>query len=150
MIKESQVYIDKIPEIVSDALPKLEELGYNIWNIDEDCLDMSDVCSCIFGQLEWDYGTSTRFNIKDKCPIGYFETPIYYLDITTYARYGISNIEVAQFSILYYEILTAEYKKQIKQWKKNKKLHKPKEIINNINIDIKKKDLKELIPIRGI
>ena len=72
MIKESQVYIDKIPEIVSDALPKLEKRGYNIWNINEDCLDMSDVCSCIFGQLEGLYGTSTRFDIKAECPIGYF------------------------------------------------------------------------------
>ncbi len=150
MIKESQVYIDKIPEIVSDALPKLEKRGYNIWNINEDCLDMSDVCSCIFGQLEGLYGTSTRFDIKAECPIGYFETPICYMDISVYARLGIPEIEKIQFGILYYETLTTEYKKQIKQWKKNKKLHKPKEIINNINIDIKKKDLKELIPIRGI
>ena len=145
MIKELQVYIDKIPEIVSDALLKLEKLGYNIWNIDEDCLDMSDVCSCIFGQLEWNYGTSTRFDIKAECPIGYFETPIYYLDIIAYARLGIYEIEEIQFRISYYETLTNEYKKQIKQWKKNKKLYKPKEIINNINIDIKKKDLKSCL-----
>lgn len=150
MIKESQVYIDKIPEIVSDALPKLEKLGYNIWNINEDCLDMSDVCRCIFGQLEGKYGTSTRFEIKAECPIGYFETPINHLGIITDDLFEIFGREKNEFTFLYYETLTTEYKKQIKQWKKNKKLHKPIEIINNINIDSKKKDLKELISIRGV
>ena len=42
MKQELQAYIDKIPQIVSDALPKLEKLGYNIWDINEDGLNMAE------------------------------------------------------------------------------------------------------------
>ena len=63
MKQELQAYIDKIPEIVSDALPKLEKLGYNIWDINEDGLNMAVCCDCIFGQLEGQYGQSSRLSI---------------------------------------------------------------------------------------
>ena len=138
MKQELQAYIDKIPQIVSDALPKLEKLGYNIWDINEDGLNMAEFCDCIFGQLEGQYIQSSRLSIINHCPDGYFEVPSYF-EVNSYLPVGKSSffgfIDIGTFTLFtikYITTLTAEYKKQIKQWKKDRALSKPQEIISNI------------------
>ena len=131
MKQELQAYIDKIPQIVSDALPKLEKLGYNIWDINEDGLNMAGFRDCIFGQLEGQYIQSSRLSIINHCPDGYFEVPK--LPVGESSFFG--SIDIGTFSLFtfkYISTLTAEYKKQIKQWKKDRALSKPQEIISNI------------------
>ena len=76
MKQDLQAYIDKIPQIVYDALPKLEKLGYNIWDINEDTLNMSELCDCILGQLEGQNGsTSSRRSIINYYRIWKHEIP---------------------------------------------------------------------------
>ena len=128
MKQDLQAYIDKIPQIVYDALPKLEKLGYNIWDINEDELNMAEFDDCIFGQLEGQYVQSSRQFILNQCPDGYFEIPNLPVGESSFIDIGTLSL----FNIKYITALTAEYIKQIKQWKKDRALSKPKEIISNI------------------
>ena len=119
MKQELQAYIDKIPQIVYDALPKLEKLGYNIWDINVDELNMAEFCDCIFGQLEGQYILSSRQSIINHCPDGYFEIPELPMGKSSSFRF-IDIGTLSLFAIKYISALTAEYKKQIKQWKKDR------------------------------
>ena len=130
MNQELQAYIDKIPEIVSDALPKLEQLGCNFWDINEKELNMDEYCDCIFRQLFPD-SVLSRLSIIKKCPDGYFEVPDLPVNESSFFSF-IDTVAFALFAIKYNSTLTAEYKKQIKQWKKNWVLKKPKVIIIDI------------------
>ena len=104
MKQELQAYIDKIPQIVSDALPKLEKLGYNIWDINEDGLNMAGFCDCIFGQLEGQYVQSSRLSIINHCPDGYFEVPSYF-EVNSYRKLPVGessffgSIDIETFSL---------------------------------------------------
>ena len=127
MKQELQAYIDKIPQIVSDALPKLEKLGFPLQDINEDKLNMAEFCDCFLGQ----FGQSGRQFLLNFCPLGYFEVPK--LPVGESSFFGFIDIGTfSLFNIKYITALTAEYKKQIKQWKKDRGLRFKAEFIEQI------------------
>ena len=128
MKQELQAYIDKIPQIVSDALPKLEKLGFPLYDIDVDELNMAEFDDCILGQLEGQDVQSSRLSIINHCPDGYFEVP----DLPVGESFFIDIGTKTLFNIKYITALTAEYKKQIKQWKKDRGLRFKAEFIEQI------------------
>ena len=126
---ELQAYIDKIPQIVSDALPKLEKLGFPLYDIDVDELNMDEFCDCFLGQLIFkNIGQSSRQFLLDLCPDGYFEVPKLPVGESSFIDIGTFTL----FNIKYITALTAEYKKQIKQWKKDRGLRFKAEFIEQI------------------
>ena len=128
MKQELQAYIDKIPQIVYDALPKLEKLGFPLQDINEDKLNMAEFCDCFLGQLKGTFGQSSRQFLLDLCPDGYFEIPKLEVGESSFIDIGTFTL----FNIKYITALTAEYKKQIKQWKKDRGLRFKAEFIEQI------------------